>query len=176
MHDTHYAMHRQRSKALPRSCAMISGSPGRRAEFFYVSRDARRSISMTAADRSTLFFRAVLFLFVSIGIPRAMCSATLEDSAKELAQKIAAALPARENVSCEIQNSSSLQPEEVSRVEQALRAELRDRGVVLSSMIEAPINVVVTLSENFKNLVWTGEIHQGGTSHVRHPGLPIIRT
>jgi len=25
---------------------------------------------------------------------------------------------------------------------------------------------VVTLSENFKNLVWTGEIHQGGTSQV----------
>ena len=30
----------------------------------------------------------------------------------------------------------------------------------------AAITVVVTLSENFKNLVWTGEIHQGDASQV----------
>lgn len=150
----------------PNGCAMISYSPGYRAEFCLVLRESWRSTLMTAADRSTRSFRALLFLIVSFGLPNLAVAATLEDSAKELAQKIAVALPARENVSFEIQNSSFLHPEEVSRVEQALKAELQERGVVLSSIIGAPITVVVTLSENFKNLVWTGEIQYGGASYL----------
>ena len=145
---------------------MISRSPGYRVEFFFVFREARRSTPMMAADRSTLSCRAILFLFALIGLPNVAGSATLEDSAKEFAQKIAAALPARENVSFEIRNLSSLQPVEVARIEQALKAELQDRGDRLSASSGAGITVVVTLSENFKNFVWTGEIHQGDTSHV----------
>ena len=91
--------------------------------------------------------------------------ATLEESAKDLARKIAAALPAEENVSCEIRNISSLQPGDVTRVEKALKAELQERGVRLANS-GAEANVVVTLSENFTNLVWTGEIHKGDTSQV----------
>jgi len=144
---------------------MISCRPGCRAEFFFEFREARRSTPMMAADRSTLSCRAVLFLFVLIGLPPMAGSATLEDSAKEFAQKIAAALPAQENVSCEIRNLSSLKSGEAARIEQALKAELQERGFRLTSS-GATINVVVTLSENFKNLVWTGEIHQGDTSHV----------
>jgi hypothetical protein len=92
-------------------------------------------------------------------------SATLEDSAKELAREIAGALPAGENVSWEIRNASSLQPGEVARIEQTLKAELQERGFRLTSG-GAAITVVVTLSENFKNLIWTGEIHQGDASQV----------
>ena len=144
---------------------MISRSLGHRAEFFFVFCAAKRSIPMMAADRSTLSCRAILFLFVLIATPTVADSATLEDSAKELAHKIAEALPARENVSCEIRNTSSLQPGEVARIEQALKSELQERGVRLTSS-GAEIIVAVTLSENFKNLVWTGEIHKGDTSHV----------
>src|ERR1700674_3418299 len=165
MPDTHYARCRQRSAAVPRGCAMISRSLGHRAEFFFVFCAAKRSIPMMAADRSTLSCRAILFLFVLIATPTVADSATLEDSAKELAHKIAEALPARENVSCEIRNTSSLQPGEVARIEQALKSELQERGVRLTSS-GAEIIVAVTLSENFKNLVWTGEIHKGDTSHV----------
>ncbi len=128
-------------------------------------REAKRSTPMMAADRSTLSCRAVLFLFVLIGIPSVVCSSTLEDSAKELARKIAAAVPAGENVSCEIRNLSSLKPGEAARIEQALKAELQERGIHLTSS-GAAIAVAVTLSENFKNLVWTGEIHQGDASQV----------
>jgi len=144
---------------------MISFSSGRRAEFFLVICEARRNTPMMAADRFTSSCRAILFLFVSIGIPSAVHSATLEDSTKELAREIAGALPAGENVSCEIRNVSSLQPREVGRIEQTLKAELQERGIRLTSSGSA-ITVVVTLSENFKNLVWTGEIHQGDASQV----------
>jgi hypothetical protein len=120
---------------------------------------------MMSADRSKLSCRAVLFLFVLIGVPSAVHSSTLEDSAKELARKIAAALPAGENVSCEIRNLSSLKPGEAARIEQALKAELQERGIRLTSG-EAAITVLVMLSENFKDLVWTSEIHQGDASQV----------
>jgi len=144
---------------------MISCRLGRRAEFYFVFREAGRSTPIMAADRSTLSSRAILFLFVSLGLPGLAHPATLEDSAKELAREIAAALPAQENVSCEIRNISSLQPGEVARIEQSLKAELQERGVRLTSS-GAEITVAVTLSENFTNLVWTGEIHKGDTSQV----------
>jgi hypothetical protein len=165
MPDTHYAKRRQRSTGLPIACAMISQSLGRRTEFYFEFREARRSTPMMAADRSTRSCRAILFLFVMIAMPKMAGSATLEDSAKELAQKIAADLPARENVSCGIRNISSLQVEDAARVEQTLKAELQDRGIRLSNS-GATISVVVTLSENFEKFVWTGEIQHGETSHV----------
>src|SRR5579864_7822019 len=117
--DTHCAKHRQRSRALPKACAMISGRLGRRGEFHFMFREARRSTPMMAADRSTLSCRAILFLFVSLGLPSLARPATLEDSAKELAREIAVALPPQENVSYEIRNISSLQPGEVARIEQS---------------------------------------------------------
>jgi hypothetical protein len=128
-------------------------------------RGARRSTPMMAADRSTRSFRAILFLIASFGLPGLAATATLEDSSKEFAQKIAAVLPERENVSCEIRNVSSLQLVQVARIEQALKAELADRGIRLTSSAAA-ITVVVTLSENFKDFVWTGEIHKGDTSQA----------
>ena len=165
MPHTQYANHRQRSTARPRACAMIFNSLGHRAEFPFVFHEAMRSTPMMSFDRSKFSCHAILFLVVLIGLPRAVRSATLEDSAKELARKIAAALPAGENVSCEIRNLSSLNPEEAARIDQALRAEFQERGVRLARSVVA-ITVVVTLSENFKNLVWTAEIHQGDASQV----------
>jgi hypothetical protein len=162
---THCAIRRWRPAKPPNGCAMISRSPGDRAVFFILFRDAMRSTPMIAADRSRLSFRAVLFLFALIGIPGVEHASTLEDSARELARKIATALPAGENVSCEIQNNSSLKPGESARIEQALKAELQERGIPLTSG-GAAISVVVTLSENFRNLVWTGEIRRGETSQV----------
>jgi hypothetical protein len=130
-----------------------------------VLREAKRCTPMMSADRSKLSCRAVLFLFVLIGVPSVVRPSTLEDSAKELARKIAASLPAGENVHCEVRNISSLRPGEAAQIEQALKAELQERGVRLTSE-EAAITVVVMLSENFKDLVWTGEIHQGDASQV----------
>src|SRR5271169_302693 len=151
MPDTHCATRRWRPAMPPNGCAIISRSPGHRAQFSFVFREARRSTPMIVTDRSTLPLRAILFLFLLIGIPRFVRSSTLEDSAKELAEKIAAVLPAGENISCEIRNLSSLKPGEAARIEQALKAELQERGIRLTSS-GAAITVVVTLSENFREL------------------------
>ncbi len=162
---TNCATYCQRRSAPLNGYAMISCSRGLRTEFLFVLREARRSTTMMAADRSTLSCRAFFFLLISIGIPRAAHSATLEDSAKELAWKVAAALPPHETVSLEIQNISSLRMEQTARVEGALKSELQGRGIVVSSN-GATSSVAVTLSENFKSLVWTAEIHGHDTSHV----------
>ncbi len=165
MPDTLCAMPRRWPEMPPNRCAIISFRLGPRARFPFVFCEARRSTPMTAADRFTIPRCAVLFISILIGIPSVAHSSTLEDSAKELAGKIAAALPAGENVSCEVRNLSSLRPGETARVEQALKAELQARGAALIGS-GAATTVVVTLSENFKNLVWTGEIHHGDTSRV----------
>jgi hypothetical protein len=144
---------------------MISLSLGHRAEFSFMFREAERCTTMMSANRYKFCCHSVLFLFVLIGIPSGVRSATLEDSAKELARKIAAVLPAGENVSCEIRNISSLKPGEAARIEQALKAELQERGILLASS-GGTITVVVMLSENLRDLVWTGEIHQGDASQV----------
>jgi hypothetical protein len=144
---------------------MISHSLGHRAELYFLVREAKSSTPIMAADRTILSCRAVLFLFVLIGIPGVVHSSTLEDSAKELARKIAETLPAGENASCEIRNLSSLPTGEVARIEQALKAELQERNIHLASS-GGEISLVVTFSENFNKLVWTGEIRHGDISRV----------
>jgi hypothetical protein len=101
-----------------------------------------------------------------LAAPMAARSATLEDSARELARKMAAALPALGNITCEIRNVSSLQPDEVARIEQTLKTELQDRCVHTQTSGSETDSIVVMLSENLKDLVWTAEIHQGDASRI----------
>ena len=119
---------------------------------------------MKGIDRSNLSCRTLLFLFVLLGTPMAARSATLEDSAKELARKIASALPAEESVSVEMRNISSLTLDEVSVVEQALKAELANLKFHLATNGAATVNLRITLSENTKSLLWSAEIIQGAAS------------
>ena len=121
---------------------------------------------MTCTDRSKFSFCTLLFIFVLAATPIATLGDTLDDSARELARKIAAALPTGENVSCEIRNISSLRSDEAQRIEQALTADLQNNGVPTQTTGSAKVNIVVTLSENLKNFVWTAEIHHGDTSQV----------
>jgi hypothetical protein len=116
---------------------------------------------MMGINRSNLSRRTILFLLVLLGMPWAAHSATLEDSAKELARKIAAGLPARGDLSCEIRNTSSLGLDDVVRIEQALKTELDGRCVRTQANGSETAKIVVTLSENVKTLVWTAEIRQG---------------
>jgi len=150
----------------PNGCAMISFSLGRRAEFWIAFRQAKRSTPMMASDPSTRSRRTILFLFVLLGAPMATHADTLADCAQELARKIAASLPAQSAVSLGVQNSSSLMPEEVAQVEQALKAELQKLGIGKPAEGFVEAMVAVTLSENFKNFVWTAEIHALDTDKV----------
>jgi len=153
---------------------MIFSSRGHREKLLFVSRVAGRSTPMTGTDRSKLSCRTFLILFVLMATPMAARSATLEDSALNLAGKIAAALPAHVNSSFEIRNVSSLLPDEVARIEEALKAGLQNKGVPTQASSSAPPNIVVTLSENSKSFVWTAEMHQGDFSRVVVVTLPRL--
>jgi hypothetical protein len=127
---------------------------------------------MMPADRSKLSLRATLFFFIMIGIPAAARSATLQDSAKEMARKIVAALPTRENAQYEIRNASSLKPDDIARIEQALDAELQVLGLHVAPSGGAAAAVVITLSENWNELVWTASIRLGEESHAILMAVP----
>jgi hypothetical protein len=144
---------------------MISSGLGSRANLPVVVRQAGRNTVIIVPDRSAHTRRAILLLVFSLGIPSLARAAGLEDSAKALAAKIAAVLPARENVSCEIRNASLLSPDDVARIDQALKAGLQEQGVHFAAS-GAEVAVIVTLSENLKNLVWTAEVHKGESLQV----------
>jgi hypothetical protein len=178
MPDTVSANPNPRPAVRPARCAIISCSPSRRARFFLALRESWRSAPMMPADRSKLSRPATLFLFLLIGVPAVAGSATLEDYAKEMARKTVAALPARENVQYEIRNASSLKPEDVARIEQALSAELEAQGLhaVPSGGASAAViaGVVITLSESWNELVWTANIRQGEQSHAVLMSVPRL--
>src|SRR5258707_10988216 len=104
--DTFCAMPEHGPAFVPGGCAMISGSVDKGVEFVFVPRMAGRSTPMTGTDRSNLSYRTILIFFVLLGAPMAARSATLDDSAKELAGKIAAAVPIGESTSIVTRNIS----------------------------------------------------------------------
>jgi hypothetical protein len=174
MLDTNYAKSRRGTTFPHDGCAMISHSGGHCEDLLLLLRVAGRSTPMTGTDRSKLSCRTLLFLFVLMGMPMAARCDTLENSAQELARKIAGVLPTREReeVSIEVRNLSSLTPDELARIEQTHKSELQSHGVQVAGNGGATINVVVTLSENVKSFVWTAEIHQGDASRVVLVAVP----
>jgi hypothetical protein len=154
------------SAFLPDGCAMISASVAKRVEIVFVPRTAGRSTPMTGIDRSNLSYRTILILFVLLGAPMAARSDTLENSARELARKIAVALPARDGVSIEVRNISSLAPDEVAVVEQTLKGELQNQSVRAPGNGTDVVNVRITLSESIKSFLWAAEISHGDTPQV----------
>jgi hypothetical protein len=164
--DTLCAIRERGPAFIPNGCAMISRSVGQRVESFLSRRAAERTTPMTGIDRTNLSYRTILILFLLLGAPMAARSAALEDSARELGRKIAEALPAGAEIFYETRNLSSLMPEELARIDQALQGELQSRGIRASANSGGTSRVVVTLSENLKSFVWTAEIHQGDASRV----------
>jgi hypothetical protein len=150
---------------------MISGSVGKRVELVFLLRMAGRSTPMTGIDRSNFSYRTILIFLVLLGAPMAARSATLEDSAKELARKVAAALPARDRVFIEVRNISSLAPDEVSVVEQTLKRELENQSVGSPANSTDVVEVRVTLSESIKSFLWAAEI---GRSNAPQAVLLIV--
>src|SRR5438270_4341930 len=125
----------------------------------------RRRTAMSI-NRSNLSYRAILILLVLWGAPIAVHSATLEDSAKELARKIVVALPERDGVSIEVRNISSLAPDEASLVERTLRTEIVSQGVHEIQNGADSIHVRITLSESMKSFLWAAEMADGDSSRI----------
>lgn len=145
---------------------MISSNVGRRARLFLMFGAAGRSAPMMGINRTSFSRRLILFLLVLLGMPLAARSAALEDSAKELARKIAAALPAQEGVFLELRNISSSSADEFAGAERALRDELEQSKVHVVASAPASVHLGITLSENIKGLLWSAEIARGDSSQV----------
>src|ERR1700676_1692739 len=160
----------RQSALLANGCAMISFSVNKRVEFVFVPRAAGRSTQMKGIDRSNLSYRTILILFVLLGAPMAAHSATLEDSARDMARKVGATLPPQEDVSVELHNLSTITPKEVDRVSQAFSGGLRDSGFNLDH--GGATHVSVMLSENVKGFLWSAEISRGGTLRVVLTAVP----
>jgi hypothetical protein len=157
---------------LPNACAMISRSVGHRGKLLCTLRVAAHSAPMMGINRSNLSRRTILLLLVLLGMPWAARSNTLEDSAKELARKIAAALPVQEEVALDIRKLSSLGPNDFAVIEQNLKSELQTLGVRTAGTSAATSTIEVTLSENLTSFVWAAEIRRGDSSQVVFLAFP----
>jgi hypothetical protein len=149
---------------------MIFRSVDSRVVFFFVPRATGRSTPMTGTDRSNFSYRTILILFVLLGAPMAVRSDTLEDSARDMARKVAATLPQTEVLSVEIQNLSTLTPKEVDSVLQAFSGGLQASGFILDRV--GAIHVSVMLSENVKGFLWSVEISRGDATRVLLTAVP----
>ncbi len=150
-------------------CAMIFDSSRHCVTFVDTAHVTWRSTPM-GIDRSYLSCRTILFFFALLVAPKVAMSATLEDSARELASKVAETLPPQGVVAIELQNVSSLTPKEVDRISQTFSAALRDSGFNLDH--DAAIRVSVMLSENVKGFLWSAEISRGDASKVLLIAVP----
>ena len=169
MPDAHYAMLQWTSALPPDACAIILTSVGHCLVLLEVNRMAVCSIPMKGIHRSNLSCRTLLFLFALLGTPMAARCDSLEDSAKELARKIAATLPPGENLHCEIRNMSSLGADDVDRIGRAFQGELQRP---CNGGSDSKVSLVVTLSDNLENFVWTADVHQGSDSRTALLAVP----
>ena len=124
---------------------------------------ARRVLLLLLAILALLFFLAVPSVsFAQSGAasaspPAAAGSASFTDAAKQLAAKVAAALPPRGAITLEVRNLSSLNAAEVAAARRALEAELQARGLLLNDDSEERVSVRVTFSENLQGYLWAAD-------------------
>jgi hypothetical protein len=166
MPDAHYANSRRRRPARHNRCAMILLRLGDCGMSYAKIRKARRGNLIMASKPSTLFFRAILFFLASFGISGAARGAALDDSAMKLADEIAAKMPPGTQASCEFANLSSVSAEDAAQIEQSFREALRSWCIAPTAQNAASVELSVTLSENWKELVWTAQIRTSGTTIV----------
>ncbi len=100
----------------------------------------------------------VCLLLIFLGLPPP------QDSVRDLADRLLAALAPREAVSLSVQSISSLGMEETAAVRRELESQLRAGKIVLTT--DAPSAIAVTLSENAQGPVWIAEIRRGDRREV----------
>ena len=121
----------------------------------------------------------ILVALLLLGLPGVLRADALEDGARQLAAKIAAALSPGEAVALNVRNLSSLGPVNVTAIRHSLEAELQGRGFRLVPSRVGPVEVTVTLAENSQGHVWVAEVQHGQTLRTivtarcpgRRPGL-----
>jgi len=119
-----------------------------------------RARESTRRSRGLRLGRLTSFLLATVFLPSSLCASGLGDTARQLAQKIAAAAGPGA-FALEITNRSSLDDKSVREVRSALEAQLHVEGVNTAKAEQATGTVGVVLSENLREYVWTAEIAIG---------------
>lgn len=123
------------------------------------------------ATRRLLFRVLPVFALLISGAAGVSRAETLDEAARQLARKIAAALAPHEAVALSLRNLSSLTVSDVAAIRRALEAELPSRGARLAQ--SAPHREVrVTLSENPRGYLWVAEIPRPEGNRVEMISLP----
>src|SRR5712692_56316 len=115
------------------------------------ARESTRKSSGLRLGWLTSFLLAIVFL------PSALRASSLEDTARQLAHKIAAAAGPGA-FALEVTNRPSLDDKSVREVRGALEAQLQIEGVHATKAEQAMGTVEVVLSESLREYVWTAEI------------------
>jgi len=100
------------------------------------------------------------FLLLTLFLPCILSASSLGDSARQFADRIAAATGPGA-VALEVANRSSLDDKSVREVRSALQAQLRVQGVRTVDADQAMGTVNIILSESVREYVWTAEITIG---------------
>lgn len=114
---------------------------------------ARTSSSLRAAWLT-------FFLLAAVLVPSSLCASSLEDTARQLGHKIAAATGPGDFLLAVV-NHSSLDDKSVGEVRGALEAELQVAGVHAAKAAPAMGTIEVVLSESVREYVWTARITIG---------------
>jgi hypothetical protein len=100
------------------------------------------------------------FLLAAVLVPSSLCALPLEDTARQLGHKIAAATGPGEFL-VTVVNRSSLDDESAGEARGALEAELQRAGVHAAKAEPAMGTIEVVLSESVREYVWTARITVG---------------
>ncbi|PYU36159.1 MAG: hypothetical protein DMG28_01360, partial [Acidobacteria bacterium] len=118
---------------------------------------------MRATRRVLFLLLAILILMLLFAVPGVSLADTPDSSlaaaSRQLADKIAAALPPREAIFLDLRNLSSMSGLEVAEVRRTLESELQSRGLQLVPRSAAPsAEVRLTLSETPDGFLWVVEV------------------
>ncbi len=118
---------------------------------------------MRATRRVLFLLLAILILMLFFAVPGVSLADTPDSSlaaaSRQLADKIAAALPPREAIFLDLRNLSSMSGLEVAEVRRTLESELQSRGLQLVPRSAAPrAEVRLTLSETPDGFLWVVEV------------------
>src|SRR5437870_1511720 len=117
---------------------------------------------MRATRRVLFLLLAMLILMLFSAVPGVSSADTPDSSlaapSRQLADKIAAALPPREAIFLDLRNLSSMSGLEVAEVRRTLESELQSRGLQLVPESARHVEVRLTLSETLDGFLWVVEV------------------
>lgn len=118
---------------------------------------------MASIVRTKIPRQLLLFLMLALAATSAP-GAALDDSAHELARKIAANLPAGASVTLQFRNESSLTSADAAQAQKTIEQDLLGRGFHLNGAASPSATVSIVFSANLKGFVWSAEIRPGEVS------------